>query len=667
VATLTPLQLIAGAGLANNTALAVSSELVLAIDAYRSTTLLTPFAATLANGQVTSTLGPGGSYSELLILTADTCPPLSDSTPAASASTLGILLANSASAGNTNRGFTSLIPAFGNIYLGSGDNSIFVQVFTSADGYVNSTNSYILTVNNSNTYLGSSFTTMNSLITGDLDQVNLAFSAFGNDLKNLGLTIALDNLDNLGSPLALLQQLAAVAGLTPRLLQELDILNINPDVVLDPPVLLAPLMLLEKILYKVFVGITGNDLNEILQLLGVTTPGIHNLADLLNPVKIFPQSFFSLTVRTVDGLRGIYLDQTGSVNNKLIDSVPIYVQEKYQLLSQAIPPDQALANQCIRVALQQIKNIFNLSLPVLAESYLKLVTTRDLPLINALTTPVPQSVLDFYTNNFATGSGPENTLVLGDLIGAAAGIGYTDRIINATEIINSLAADTNIVNLTATYQRMNILMNSLSDWGDPAGNTVVIPSGIAQGTYTATYQTVTITPEPPALPFEIEVLIETAGGNAFRTGLIPNAQSFVNSFVSADPTTANTLASNWVDMAQKLISENNQLQAASIVIEDLIPDQRGVVQGFAENLTSYGTDTKVNGTAQFLDQVANKVTIGGQAMIGALRQGRNTAVLDTAGIGNNIEIPDTFKEPPPQANIDLAEYSESAAANLIIR
>ena len=660
MATLTPLQLIAGAGLANNTALAVSSELLLATDVYRSTTLIAPFAATLANSQSPSTLGPGGSYSELLLLTANTCPPLSDSTPAASANTLGILLANSASAGNTNNGFTSLIPAFGNIYLGSGDNSIFVQVFTAADGYVNSTNSYILTVNNSNTYLGSSFTTMNSLITGDLDQVNLAFSAFGNDLKNLGLTIALDNLDNMGSPLALLQQLAAVAGLTPRLLQELDILNINPDVVLNPPVLLAPLLLLEKVLYKVFVGITGNDLSEILQLLEVTTPEIQTLADLLNPVKIFPQSFFSLTVRTVDGLRGIYLDQTGSVNNKLIDSVPIYVQEKYQLLSQAIPPDQALANQCIRVALQQIKNIFNLSLPVLAESYLKLVTTRDLPLINELTTPVPQSVLDFYSNNFATGSGPENTLVLGDLIGAAAGIGYTDRIINATEIINSLSNNTNIVNLTTTYQRMNILMNSLSDWGDPAGNTVVIPSGIAQGTYTATYETI---PDSPP----IEVLIETAGGNAFRTGLIPNAQSFINSFISADPATANTLASNWIDMAQKLISEDNQLQAASIVIPDLIPNQRGVVQGFAENLPSYGTDTEVNGTAQFLDQVANRITIGGQAMIGALRQGRNTAVLDTAGIGSNIEIPDTFEEPPPQANIDLAEYSESAAANLIIR
>lgn len=660
MATLTPLQLIAGAGLANNTALAVSSELMLAIDNYRSTTLIFPFAATLANNQVSSTLGPGGSYSQLLVLTANTCPPLSDSTPAASASTLGILLANSASSGNTSSGFTSLIPAFGNIYLGSGDNSIFVQVFTSADAYVNSTNTYILTVNNSNTYLGSSFTTMNSLITGDLDQVNLAFGAFGNDLKNLGLSIALDNLDNLGSPLALLQQLAAVAGLTPRLLQELDILNISSDVVIDPPVLLAPLLLLEKILYKVFVEITGNDLNEILQLLEVTTPGIYNLANLLNPVKMFPQSFYSLTVRTVDGLRGIYLDQTGSVNIKLIDSVPVYVQEKYQLLSQAIPPEQALANQCLRVSFQQIKNIFNLSLPELAESYLKLVTTRDLPLINALTTPVPQSVLDFYASNFATGTGPEDTLVLGDLIGAAAGVGYTNRIINTTEIINSLNGDANIVNLTTTYQRMNILMNSLSDWGDPAGNTVVIPSGIAQGTYTATYET--IPDDPP-----IEVLIETAGGNAFRTGLIPNAQSFINSFVSADATTAGTLTTDWNVMAQKLISENAQLQDASIVIPDLIPNQRGVIQGFAENLTGYGTDTKVNGTAQFLDQVANKVTIGGQAMIGALRQGRNIAVLDAAGIGNNIEIPDTFKEPPPQASVDLAEYSESAAADVVIR
>jgi hypothetical protein len=664
VSTLSPLQLIAGAGLAGNTALAPSSDLTATIASYRSTALVAPFAATVGNGQASGILG--GSYATLLILTAGTCPPLSDSTPVASAATLGILLSNNASAGNSAGGFTSLIPQFGEIYLGSGDNSIFVQVFTSAEGYINSTNNYILSVNNSNSYFGSSFTTMNSLLTADLDQVNLAFAAFGTDLKNLGEAIGLDNLDNLGSPLALLQQISTVAGLTPRLLQELDILNISPDVVFDPPVLLAPLLLLEKVLYRTYQEITGNDLKEILMLLNVTTPGITSLADLLNPVKMFPNSFFSLTVKTVNGLRGIYLDRTGSVNFKLLDSLPAYVLDTYQLLAQATPADQALANQCLRVSLQQIKNIFDVPLPALAESYLRLVTTKDLPLINALTTPVPQSVLNFYNTTFAAGTGPENTLILGDLIGAAAGVGYIDKITNAVSILNSLASDPNIANLTVTYQRMNILMNSLSNWGNPAGNTVTIPSGIAQGTYTATYETVTITPEEGP-PFDIEVLIETAGGNAFRTGLIPNAQSFINSFVTTNPNTASTLTSNWTSMSQKLISENNNLESASIVIEDLISDQRDVVLGFAQNLPTYGTDTKENGAAQYLAQVANKATLGGQAVVGALRQGRNVAVLNTAGIGTNLEIPDTYQSPPPEANIAAAEYSESEAANLVIR
>jgi hypothetical protein len=660
VSTLSPLQLIAGAGLANNTALAVSTELAATTAEYRSTSLISPFAATVGNSQASGILG--GSYANLLILTASTCPPLSDSTPAALASTLGILLSNNASSGNSAAGFTSLIPQFGETYLGSGDNSIFVQVFILSEGYINSTNDYILSVNNSNVYYGSSFTTINSLITGDLDQVNLAFGAFGTDLKNLGEAIDLGNLNNLGSPLALLQQIATVAGLTPRLLQELDILNISPDVVFDPPVLLAPLLLLEKVLYRTYEEITGNDLKEILMLLNVTTPGISSLADLLNPVKIFPNSFFSLTVKTVDGLRGIYLDRFGSVNNKLLSSLPAYVLDTYQLLSQAIPADQALANQCLRVSLQQIKNIFDIPLPALAESYLRLVTTKDLPIVNSLTTPVPQSVLDFYRTTFATGTGPENTLVLGDLIGAAAGVGYIDKITNTVFILNSLASDPNIANLTVTYQRMNILINSLSDWGDPAGNTVVIPSGIASGTYTATYETVIPEEGPP-----FEILIETAAGNAFRTGLIPNAQSFINSFVSSDPNTASELTSNWNSMAQKLISEHNNLETASIVIEDLIPGQRNAVLGFAQNLPTYGTDTKENGAAQYLAQVANRSTLGGQAMIGALRQGRNVAVLNTAGIGSNLEIPDVYQSPPPQANIAAAEYSESDAANLVIR
>jgi hypothetical protein len=41
------------------------------------------------------------------------------------------------------------------------------------------------------------------------------------------------------------------------------------------------------------------------------------MADLLNPVKIFPNSFYTLTMPTPDGLRAIYATQQGAVNTNL--------------------------------------------------------------------------------------------------------------------------------------------------------------------------------------------------------------------------------------------------------------------------------------------------------------------------------------------------------------
>ena len=72
-------------------------------------------------------------------------------------------------------------------------------------------NYYFLDTNND----GNTFTTMNNMITGDVTSVNLATQAFGQDLKNLGQLINLNNLDNLGSPLALVQQIYSITGTIP--------------------------------------------------------------------------------------------------------------------------------------------------------------------------------------------------------------------------------------------------------------------------------------------------------------------------------------------------------------------------------------------------------------------------------------------------------------------
>ena len=81
----------------------------------------------------------------------------------------------------------------------------------------------------------------------------------------------------------------------------------------------------QKAMYNAMTQITGTNLSQILQILGVTTTGITTMADLLNPYKLFPNSFQSLTVVTKNGIRGVYTNSSGSVNTNLIQSLPPYV------------------------------------------------------------------------------------------------------------------------------------------------------------------------------------------------------------------------------------------------------------------------------------------------------------------------------------------------------
>jgi hypothetical protein len=57
----------------------------------------------------------------------------------------------------------------------------------------------------------------------------------------------------------------------------------------------------------------------------VTTPNIVSLADLLNPVKMFPNSFQALSVPTVKGSTAIYINSAGAVNSSLLTLLPPYV------------------------------------------------------------------------------------------------------------------------------------------------------------------------------------------------------------------------------------------------------------------------------------------------------------------------------------------------------
>jgi hypothetical protein len=210
--------------------------------------------------------------------------------------------------------------------MGNGDLSKFTQALSIADGYASQTNTFVNSAVNSQTYLCNTFTTTNNMITGDITAVNLATTAFAQDLSNLGNLIDLNNLDNLGAPLTLVQRIVAIVGNAPVLSVYFIEQGVPGDIVINlnnPTISVDDSV--QKLMYEAMLRITGDDLAQILRVMGVTTTGIATMADLLNPLRLFPLSFQSLTAPTAQGPRAIYTNSTGSVNSSLAEELPLYV------------------------------------------------------------------------------------------------------------------------------------------------------------------------------------------------------------------------------------------------------------------------------------------------------------------------------------------------------
>jgi len=309
--TLTALQLNAAAGLLQNQGIGISANLTSAISSYENTSLISPLLSTISVGSTGNILS-ANVISNVETLAANTCSALSNSIPPAYSS-LGTQM-------------TTAVLAEAAVDICSNNVSKLAQAVNQAQSYTEQSSIFINSAVNSQTYLADTFTSMNSMTTGEITNVNLATGPFGTDLQNLGRLINLNNLGNFGSPLALTQQLYSVAGVIPILSQAFVAAGISTDIVLNinrPTTSVTDSI--QKLMYQAMTTITGDNLNQVLTVLGVTTTGISTMADLLNPLKLFPNSYQSLTAPTANGPRAIYLDAVGSVNTALATQLPPYV------------------------------------------------------------------------------------------------------------------------------------------------------------------------------------------------------------------------------------------------------------------------------------------------------------------------------------------------------
>lgn len=508
--------------------------------------------------------------------------------------------------------------------MGNGDLSKFCQAFMTAQGYASQANAVLNSVKNSD-ILAQTFDPatggMDSLTTGGLNQVSNDLPALSRDFAALGQLIDTSNLADLGLPGELLAQIGRVTGgevaAVTDFLQAVGIDDTAIDNLAQGRNTLTSAQ--ERTAYSALLAVSGDTLQQILLILNVTTPGIVNMAQLLDPKHILPNSYGNLVCPTAAGLEPVYLAD-GSINTNLLPVLENAAVSAYagpnnvnslDTMRLIIPPDQAVANKALARSLGQVKNIATSTLPSLSAAAAAVETNTDLGGITNLTTPIPSDVQTAYQSQLGQGSGPNGTILLTDIIGVATGKDITDNLDIVTEVIGNLVTDGATANLSGIYTAMLEVM--AGDYGPPSGP-VDIPSGPGTGIW--------------------------ATWDAALQELTTEANTEIDAIVSANQEPCDEANAAWDSIIATLLTQvDNQVQG-EIKFDELQANAKSATMSFTTNLHQYGTDVEPGGANEFLVAVANVAGLGGQSVIASLREGRNIQNLQDAGIQLDTQLSD---------------------------
>ena len=518
----------------------------------------------------------------------------------------------------------------------------FLNSIQVSQSYMNSQNSTIQTLQNSKTFLTGTYSNVNDLITGDISGVNLATLAFGKDLQNLGKSIDLTRISTFGLPSNLLLTLQKYSAITKSLsiaLLSTGLTTFELKEILTGLVGVSKSQ--EQKLYQAFSIILGQDLFDILIPLNCKTQNLQSLLDLLNPIKLFPNSYQSLTVPvynltpTTTNSKTYYLiynnqgvnsqlnqpaiaNQIGTITPPgpppIIQSIPTNNQEIiYQsppvgfgsYLDSILPADIATAAGAFSFSMQQIKNITNVPIEKFAQVVSTLETTKDLS-VNGTSIPVDVSGTDAAIATIALGSGPYGTYTLSDFFGCMSSLPYD-------------------------WTQIQTLINELeTNRAGTAGN-----RGLYQ-IYEALYNAVLA--NNPSTP---------VGEAAIQT-LIDEANTEIQSILTNTSEKAEILNALWAITGTQLTTEQRARSRALFPVP--VPRDGSLTRfpesqlSFVDAIPSMASDTRPHMYAQTLEAIADLSTLGGQSMVGMLRETRNQARLSIVGIPLDNNISQTLTE-----------------------
>lgn len=527
-------------------------------------------------------------YDALISIGSSTIPALGNSKPATYTTTVSNSLAR--------YGFIRFpaLQAQNEFVTGSGAYRDFCLSFVTAMSFRDITNPTIISLANSVNYLQGVYSNMNDLITADITGVNQSTLYWGQDLINLGRAIDLANIDKFGTPSILLKTLKQNNAISQALsyallfngLTTTEVNNFLNGGEISPSQ--------EQKIYNAFVLITGNDLTDVLIPLNVQTTGLRSLADLLNPIKLFPNSYASLTVpryNTTSSAANSKIYYNIYSSGALSPNVRAFNYGTY--LISILPDDVRIACGAFSSAMMQIRNIQSVPIERFAQVVTNLETVSGLNVNGSDGTPVNTAAVNSAISAIALGSGTNGIYLATDFFGAMSGLNYNYGRIQ--QLIVQLQSTT----LSTIYTN---IFNKLSGAG----------------------------------PYNTDL-----------TTFINQANTEITTIRNNNSSASTELNTLWSQIGTNLMKETASRLAA---LPSNATATTSSITSFVDNYNSYALDTGQYQSAAVLEAISNTTNLGGQSSIALLREIRNANRLGLCGLelDNNISNSQTVT---PQSTI----------------
>ena len=575
---------------------------------------------------------------------------------------------NNSSCGESAQYFTEYLLDWSYIILGTHRNqnhtnsdAKFVQTLQILMGYVEQINEAINSAVNGIDVGKSSFTSMNDIATGNLTAITTSTTLFGDELLNTGKLLDFSKLKFYGTPQGLLLALIRTNAIG-MLINEfneagLDAAEIANDVI-DLEIQMEPAI--QQKIYTLFTTITDKKLADIMLIMDVNINGILTLADLLDTYKIFPNS--KNTLLTIENGKTVPLNKAST---------------RYNVLENIIPENIAKYNILFRNSLFQIKAISETKVKDLAKQFKAIESTNGLDVINDFEKPLPDSTvstpgIDIPEGTVVNASSPLNvsfTSSVGDpgiLNHLAIGQG-TNGLIYVTDGVGTPCGTTHIETLTQLIKYHTDIDNILEQNIINKLTEIHTISWQADVDYRANNDE----PQRNDYPTENDWLADWIPWNNTRITYIQNA---INPLLNDLTNLINQLPPEPEVAREAFNASLTQVQVEQNVLTEAIdwladiPDQtekkksgglcaalwnmltnpanKKTILGFISTLHSYAEKTDLHNIAEVLEKLS-KSNQGGQAIIAAMREGRNLKKLDETGVKTDTRVSGLQKNPLP--------------------